>query len=229
MELITGFIDIVLHLDRYLQWLVANYGAWIYLILFLDHLLRDRARRHAVPARAIRCSSSRARSPPAAAWTSTRSSRCSRVASFSGDNTNYWIGRYAGPRIFRRKGSLLLQPGAPRAHPAGSTRSTAARPCSSRASCRSCAPSRRSSRAWGAWSTRASSFYSFAGAILWIGSLTYAGYFFGNLPIVRDNLSLVIIGIVVLSIMPGVIEFSAAGRGDAGPRLKLYLRLGAVA
>ena len=35
MELVTGFIDVVLHLDRYLQWLVANYGVWIYLILFL--------------------------------------------------------------------------------------------------------------------------------------------------------------------------------------------------
>jgi membrane-associated protein len=50
-------------------------------------------------------------------------------------------------------------------------------------------------------------FYAFAGAILWIGSLTYAGYFFGNLPIVRDNLSVVIIGIVIVSILPGVFEY----------------------
>jgi membrane-associated protein len=49
--------------------------------------------------------------------------------------------------------------------------------------------------------------YSFAGSVLWIGSITYAGYYFGNLPIVRQNLSLVIVGIVVLSILPGVIEF----------------------
>jgi membrane-associated protein len=49
--------------------------------------------------------------------------------------------------------------------------------------------------------------YSFAGGVLWIGSLVYAGYFFGNLPFVRNNLSLVIIGIVVISILPGVIEY----------------------
>jgi len=49
--------------------------------------------------------------------------------------------------------------------------------------------------------------YSIAGAVLWIGSLTYAGYHFGNIPIVRQNLSVVIIGIVVLSIMPGIIEY----------------------
>jgi membrane-associated protein len=52
--------------------------------------------------------------------------------------------------------------------------------------------------------------YSFGGSVLWIGSLTYAGYLFGNLPIVRQNLSFVIIGIVVLSIMPGIIEFLRA-------------------
>jgi len=50
-------------------------------------------------------------------------------------------------------------------------------------------------------------FYSFAGSVFWIGSLTYAGYYFGNIPIVRQNLSLVIVGIVILSIMPGIIEY----------------------
>ncbi|MGH8729676.1 MAG: hypothetical protein ACREV9_16305, partial [Burkholderiales bacterium] len=47
------------------------------------------------------------------------------------------------------------------------------------------------------------------GGILWVGSLTYLGYFFGNLPIVKDNYGLVIIGIIVLSIMPGIVEFKA--------------------
>ncbi len=58
-------------------------------------------------------------------------------------------------------------------------------------------------------------FYSFAGSVFWIGSLTYAGYFFGNIPVVRQNLSLVIVGIIVLSIMPGIVGFarSRARRG----------------
>jgi len=50
-------------------------------------------------------------------------------------------------------------------------------------------------------------FYSFAGSVFWIGSITYAGYYFGNIPVVKQNLSLVIIGIIILSIMPGVVEF----------------------
>ena len=45
------------------------------------------------------------------------------------------------------------------------------------------------------------------GALLWIGSLVYAGYFFGNIPWVKNNLSAVILGIVFLSILPGLIAF----------------------
>jgi membrane-associated protein len=44
--------------------------------------------------------------------------------------------------------------------------------------------------------------------VLWVAGLTYAGYFFGNLPLVKNNLSLVIIGIVILSIAPAIVEFA---------------------
>ena len=48
--------------------------------------------------------------------------------------------------------------------------------------------------------------YNVAGGILWVCSLTYAGYFFGGLPIVRENFGLVVIAIILLSILPAVIE-----------------------
>jgi membrane-associated protein len=48
--------------------------------------------------------------------------------------------------------------------------------------------------------------FNVAGALLWVASLTYAGYFFGWLPWVRDNLTLVILGIIFLSILPGIVE-----------------------
>jgi len=54
--------------------------------------------------------------------------------------------------------------------------------------------------------------FNVTGAILWVASLTYAGYFFGNLPLVKDNLTLVIVGIIVVSVMPGIIEFWRAQR-----------------
>jgi membrane-associated protein len=48
--------------------------------------------------------------------------------------------------------------------------------------------------------------FNVAGAVVWVASLTYAGYLFGNLPAVKSNLSLVIVGIILLSISPGLIE-----------------------
>src|SRR5688572_10487209 len=109
MELITAFIDIVLHLDRHLQVLIQNYGAWIYLILFLI----------------IFCETGLVVTPflpgdsllfVAGALAATGAMYVHGLfallvaASFMGDNTNYWIGRYAGPRVFSREKSWLLNP-----------------------------------------------------------------------------------------------------------------------
>ena len=49
--------------------------------------------------------------------------------------------------------------------------------------------------------------YNVAGGVLWVGSLTFAGYFFGNIPWVKGNLTAIIIGIVVLSLLPLLIAF----------------------
>src|SRR5919106_1726858 len=98
MELITGFIDIVLHLDVHLQRLVADYGTWIYLILFLI----------------IFCETGLVVTPflPGDSLLFVAGTVAAgggmdvhtlffilAAASFLGDNTNYWIGRYIGPRI----------------------------------------------------------------------------------------------------------------------------------
>ncbi len=205
MELITGFIDVVLHLDRYLQWLVANYGGWIYLILFLI----------------IFCETGLVVTPflPGDSLLFVAGAVAAgggmdvhalfgvlAVASFSGDNTNYWIGRYAGPKIFRREGSLLLNP-----QHLARTNQFYEKHGGKTVLIARFVPIVRTFAPFvagmGHMLYSRFLFYSFAGAILWIGSLTYAGYFFGNLPIVRENLSIVIIGIVVLSILPGVIEY----------------------
>ena len=49
--------------------------------------------------------------------------------------------------------------------------------------------------------------YNIAGGILWIFSITLAGYYFGNIPVVKNNFTIVIIAIVFISILPGVIEY----------------------
>ena len=210
MELVTSFIDIVLHLDRHLQVWVVEYGTWIYLILFL----------------VIFCETGLVVTPflPGDSLLFVAGAVAAgggmdihtlfaviAVASFAGDNTNYWIGRQVGPRVFRRKGSVLFNPShLERTHrfyeKHGGKTVLIARfvPI-----VRTFAPF---VAGMGRMAYNQFLFYSFAGAILWIGSLAYAGYYFGNLPIVRDNLSVVIIGIVFLSILPGIIEFLRARR-----------------
>jgi len=216
VELITGFIDVVLHLDRYLQWLVANYGGWIYLILFLI----------------IFCETGLVITPflPGDSLLFVAGAVAAgggmdihtlfavlAVASFSGDNTNYWIGRYAGPRIFRRQGSLLFNP----AHLERTNRFYEKHGGKTVLIARFVPIVRTFApfvAGMGHMAYDRFLFYSFAGAVLWIGSLAYAGYFFGNLPIVRDNLSIVIIAIVVISILPGIIEFLRSRAGAAAKR-----------
>lgn len=208
MELITGFIDIVLHLDRHLQWLVTNYGVWIYLILFAI----------------IYCETGLVVTPflPGDSLLFVAGALAAGggmyihalfavllAASFSGDNTNYWIGRFIGPRVFRRAGSRLFNP----AHLERTQRFYEKHGGKTIVIARF-VPIVRTFAPFVAGMGRMRylrfAAYSFAGSVFWIGSLTYAGYFFGNLPLVRQNLSFVIIGIVVLSLMPGVIEVARA-------------------
>jgi membrane-associated protein len=49
--------------------------------------------------------------------------------------------------------------------------------------------------------------FSALGGLAWIGSLTLAGYFFGNIPIVKNNLTLIILGVILLSFLPALIQF----------------------
>ena len=205
MELLAGFFDLVLNLDHHLQWLVANYGAWIYAILFA----------------VIFCETGLVVTPflpgdsllfvagTLAAAGSLNVHELFLVlaaASFLGDNTNYWIGRYAGPRVFAREGSRFLNP----AHLARTQRFYDKYGAKTIFLARF-APIVRTFAPFVAGIGRMHYprflFYSFSGSIAWTGSLTYAGYYFANVPVVKQNLTLVIIVIVLVSIMPGVVEY----------------------
>jgi membrane-associated protein len=205
LEIIASFIDIVLHLDRYLQVLIQNYGVWIYMILFLI----------------IFCETGLVVTPflpgdsllfVAGALAATGSMHVHTLflvlvaASILGDNTNYWIGRFFGPKVFSRDGSLLLNP-----KHLERTQGFYDRHGGKTVVIARFVPIVRTFAPFVAGIGRMlyPRFVMFAviGAVLWIGSLVYAGYFFGNIPWVKSNLSLVIIGIVVLSILPGIIEF----------------------
>lgn len=205
MELLAQFFDIVLNLDQYLKWLVVNYGVWVYLILFL----------------VIFCETGLVVTPflPGDSLLFVAGTLAATgamyvhglfallvLAAFGGDNSNYWIGRFVGPRVFKREASRWLNPKhLERTHrfydKHGGKTVIFAR----------FLPIIRTFAPFVAGIGRMAYprflFYSFSGSVFWIGFFVFGGYYFGNIPIVKQNLTLFIFGIIVLSIMPGIVEF----------------------
>ena len=205
MELVAQFFDIVLHLDQHLKLLVENHGVWVYLILFLI----------------IFCETGLVVTPflPGDSLLFVAGTLAATgamyvhglfallvLAAFSGDNCNYWIGRFVGPRVFSRKKSRLFNP----AHLARTQRFYAKHGGKTLIFARF-VPIVRTFAPFVAGIGRMVYpkflFYSFSGGVLWIGFFVFGGYYFGNIPVVKQNLTLFILGIIVLSIMPGIVEF----------------------
>ncbi|MGE5524647.1 MAG: DedA family protein [Rhodospirillaceae bacterium] len=208
MELISTFVDVVLHLDVHLQWLVSNYGEWIYLVLFL--IIFCETGLVVMPFLPGDSLLFVAGAVAAGGGMYVHALFAVLVAaSFSGDNTNYWIGRFLGPKVFRNDRSRLLDP-----RHLQRTQDFYERHGGKTIVIARFLPIVRTFAPFvaGIGRMRYDRFlaYSFAGSVTWIGSLTYAGYFFGNIPFIKKNLSLVIVAIVLISIMPGIIEFLRA-------------------
>ena len=204
MEWISSFVDVILHLDQHLLVLVQNYGPWIYGILFLI----------------LFCETGLVVTPflpgdsllfVAGAIAGAGSMNVHLLvmlllaAAVLGDSLNYAVGHYIGPKVFRFDDSWFFKKAyVERTHRFferhGGKTIVLAR----------FVPIIRTYAPFvagiGAMDYRRFLLFNVAGAVLWVASLTYAGYFFGNLPAVKNNLSLVILGIIVLSISPGIVE-----------------------
>lgn len=210
MELLSHFVDIVLHLDQYLAVLVAQHGPWIYAILFAiifcetglvvtpflpgDSLLFVAGGLAATGGMDIGLLSSSL-----------------FVAAVLGDNLNYWIGRSLGHRVFRWEHSRFFnrrafdKTHAYFEHHGGKTIILAR-----------FMPLIRTFAPFVAgvaeMSYRRFLPLDIFGGALWIFSLTFAGYFFANVPFIKSNLSLFIVGIVAVSLLPVFIAW-LRGRG----------------
>lgn len=205
MELIATFWDIVVHLDRHLAALLAQYGTWIYAILFLI----------------IFCETGLVVTPflpgdsllfVAGALAATGGMDIAVLcavllaAAVIGDNTNYWIGHHIGPKVFRWEQSRFFNRAAfDKTHAFyekhGGKTIVIAR----------FMPLARTFAPFVAGVARMTYprflVIDFLGGCLWIFSLTLAGYWFGNIPLIKNNLSLVIFTIVALSLMPPLIGY----------------------
>jgi len=205
MEILAQFIDIILHLDKHLALLVESYGVWVYAILFAivfmetgfvvtpflpgDSLL--------FVAGAVAAAGGMDVQLVAATLLS---------AALCGDNVNYWIGRFIGPKVFKHEGGRWLKrENLERTHAFmekhGPKAIIIAR----------FVPVVRTFVPFVCGIGRLTYIrflvFSLIGALIWVGLLVPAGYFFGNLDVVKNNLTAVILLIIVISILPGLIEF----------------------
>lgn len=205
MEMIGTFISIFMHLDKHLSMIIQQYGAATYFILPLI----------------IFCETGLVVTPflpgdsllfAAGTFAALGSLDIFVIygllvfAAMAGNTTNYWIGYFAGPKVFHRDDVRFLnRKHLERTHRfyekyggktiiiarfipivrtfapfvAGIGRMTYARFIS----------------------------YDIFGGTAWVAVCVFSGYFFGNIPVVKRNFSLVILAIIVVSVMPGVVEF----------------------
>jgi len=205
MELIVQLVDVFLHLDRYLGAFLLDYGLWVYALLFViifaetgfvvtpflpgDSLLFVAGALAAGGGLDVQ-------------WLIP----LLIAASFGGDNTNYWIGHHLGPRVFRHEDSRLLN------HEyLDRTRAFYDRHGGKTILLARFLPILRTFAPFVAGVghmpyTRFLAF-SLAGSLSWIMLFVLAGYFFGHLPVVRQNLTLMMLGIIVISVLPGAIAW----------------------
>lgn len=128
------------------------------------------------------------------------------AAAILGDSVNYAIGRYIGPKVFHYEDSRFFKRAC-----LEYTRKFFERHGGKTIIIARFVPIVRTYAPFvagiGQFEYQRFLLFNVSGALLWVLSLTYAGYFFGNFPIIRDNLTIAIMLIILLSIMPGLVEF----------------------
>ena len=210
MDLISGFFDLILHLDQHLTDLAQNYGAWVYAVLFLIVFLETGlVVTPFLPGDSLLFVAGTIAA--AGALNIHALVLLLIAAAIAGDSLNYAIGRYLGPRVFRFDDSRFFK----RAY-VDRTHAFFERHGGKAIIIARFVPIVRTYAPFvagiGAMRYRRFLMFNVTGAVLWVALLAYSGFFFGNLPLVRNNLTAVILGIIVLSILPGIVEFWRARR-----------------
>ena len=212
MDPLRNLIDIFLHLDQHLSQVIAEYGGWTHLILFLI----------------VFCETGLVVTPflPgdsllfAAGTFAALGSLDVRLilvllfaAAVIGNSVNYWIGSYIGPRAFRGNVRFLRQEYLER------TRAFYQKHGGKTIILAQFLPIIRSFAPFvagvGAMSYPRFITYNVVGAVLWVGLFVLGGYFFGTIPTVRNNFSLVILAIIAISLTPIMVEALRSRRTPA--------------
>lgn len=206
MEFIHFIVDFILHIDVHLAELVAQYGIWIYAILFLilfcetglvvtpflpgDSLLFVAGALAALAGNDLNVH---------------LMVTLLVIAAILGDAVNYTIGRLFGEKLFSNPNSKIF-----RRSYLDKTHAFYDRHGGKTIILARFVPIVRTFAPFvagmGHMSYRHFALFNVTGALLWVLLFSYAGYLFGDLPVVQENLKLLIVGIIIVSVLPGVIE-----------------------
>ena len=215
MEIVTFLIDFILNVDQHLQAFVQNYGAWVYALLFLIIFTET-----GVVVMPFLPGDSLLFVVGALCGVGLMSLPLAMVllviAAVLGDQTNYTIGRYFGPKVFQWENSRLFNRNAFNQAHAFYERYGGITIILARFMpfIRTFAPF----VAGVAEMTRGKfTAFNVIGALIWVVGLTGAGYLFGNLPWVQENLSIIIWALILV---PGLIAIFGAWKASRDAKRK---------
>ena len=203
MDLLTLIVDFILHVDIHLQALMNNYGLWVYAILFLiifsetglvvTPFLPGDSLLFAAGALSV-----------GTALDVNLLTGTLILAAVLGNLTNYTIGHFFGERLFQNPNSRIFR----RDH-LDKTQAFFAKHGGKTIIMTRFLPIVRTFAPFvagmGAMTYQRFMAFNFVGGLLWVVSFVYAGHFFGNLPAIRQNFTLLIVGIIIISVLPIVI------------------------
>jgi membrane-associated protein len=204
MDLLAALFDLLLHLDVYLAQFVADHGVWVYALL-MGIIFSETGLVIApwLPGDSLLFVVGTLAGAGSIQYLTV--TPLLMLASFSGDSTNYAIGRFVGQRLVAGGGRLVKREHLERTQEFyrvhGGKTVVIAR----------FLPIIRTFAPFVAGIGRMGyprfALFGSVGALLWVGSLVTAGFFLGNIPWVRQNLTLMILLVIILSLLPGAIAY----------------------
>lgn len=221
MDLIMFFYDFIMHLDKHLAVIVSDYGTWTYVILFTIIFCET-----GLVVAPILPGDSLLFAAGAIASLGTLNSKMLFIllviAAIAGDTVNYWVGKIMGPSVFKRENSRIFKK-----EYLDKTHNFYEKYGAKTIILARFVPIVRTFAPFvaGIGSMTYSRFltYNVVGGIAWITLFFWGGFYFGNIPVIKNNFTVVIIAIIILSIMPGVIEYlrHKYGNKSAEPEVEI--------
>jgi len=210
---ITQLIDIILHVDQYLAIIIQNYGIWIYVLLFLIIFAETGlVITPFLPGDSLLFALGALAAAGSINLFILLVLLC--LAAIIGDTVNYWIGNWSGEKIINNIKIKLIK----KEH-IEKTEKFYKKYGAKTIIIGRFVPIIRTFAPFtagvGKMNYHKFLLYNIIGGILWISIFLFAGYFFGNIPLVKNNFTIVIFAIIIISFIPGIVTYIKEKRASS--------------